>query len=65
MGEVETLTYWELKKLGATDEELQELKGIEARYSSGEMRLGAAFEQTEELRAKVMSRKMKRDENNI
>lgn len=65
MGEVETLTYWELKKFGATDEELQELKEIEARYSSGEIRLGAAFEQMEALRDRVKSREVKQNEDNL
>lgn len=65
MGEVETLTYWELKKIGATDEELQELKEIEACYSSGEIRLGTAFEQTEALRDRVKSREVKKDEDSL
>ena len=54
MGETETLTYWDLKRLGATDAELQELKEIEARYASGEIRLGTAFEMTESLRNRVI-----------
>lgn len=45
MGETETLT---------TDAELQELKEIEARYASGEIRLGTAFEMTESLRNRVI-----------
>lgn len=49
MGETETLTYWDLK-----DAELQELKEIEARYASGEIRLGTAFEMTESLRNRVI-----------
>ena len=52
MGETETLTYWDLKS--ATDAELQELKEIEARYASGEIRLGTAFEMTESLRNRVI-----------